>query len=176
VDHALERFRADDGGFHDTASDAEALVARPRDPTDNASPSGLSAMVHALLTAAAMTGDGSYEQAAEDALGTVAALAMQAPRFTGWSLAAAEALAAGPLEVAVVGPTGAARDELERTARRAPGVTVVVAEQGNERIPLLAGRGPVDGEPAAYVCRRMVCDRPVTTTDDLVRLVGGPLG
>ncbi|MEO6510106.1 MAG: thioredoxin domain-containing protein, partial [Nocardioides sp.] len=82
VDHALERFRADDGGFHDTASDAEALVSRPRDPTDNASPSGLSAMVHSLLTAAAMTGDGRYEQAAEEALGTVAALAMQAPRFT----------------------------------------------------------------------------------------------
>ena len=32
------RFRADDGGFYDTADDAEALVARPRDPSDNASP------------------------------------------------------------------------------------------------------------------------------------------
>ena len=48
LDHALDRFRADDGGFFDTASDAEALVARPRDPSDNASPSGTSAMVHAL--------------------------------------------------------------------------------------------------------------------------------
>ncbi len=58
LDHALDRFRADDGGFFDTASDAEALVARPRDPSDGASPSGTSAMVHALLAAAAMTGDG----------------------------------------------------------------------------------------------------------------------
>ena len=33
-------FRADDGGFHDTPSDGERLVARPRDPSDNASPSG----------------------------------------------------------------------------------------------------------------------------------------
>ena len=38
LDHALDRFRADDGGFYDTADDAEALVARPRDPSDNASP------------------------------------------------------------------------------------------------------------------------------------------
>ena len=106
LDHALDRFRAEDGGFFDTASDAEALVARPRDPSDNASPSGTSAMVHALVAAAAMTGEGRYRQAAEEALGTVASLAVQAPRFAGWSLAAAEALAAGPLEVAVVGPAG----------------------------------------------------------------------
>ena len=40
LDAALTQFRADDGGFYDTADDAEALVARPRDPSDNASPSG----------------------------------------------------------------------------------------------------------------------------------------
>jgi uncharacterized protein YyaL (SSP411 family) len=175
LDHALDRFRAGDGGFFDTASDAETLIARPRDPSDNASPSGTSAMVDALVTAAAMTGEGRYLQAAEEALGTVASLAMQAPRFAGWSLAAAEALAAGPLEVAVVGPAGAARDELERAARRAPGVTVVVADTGDTGIPLLDARVPVDGDPAAYVCRQMVCDRPVTTPvelESLLNLVG----
>ena len=176
LDHALERFRADDGGFHDTASDAEALVARPRDPSDNASPSGLSATVHALLAASAMTGEGRYRQAADEALGTVAALAVQAPRFAGWSLAAAESVAAGPLEVAVVGPAGTARDGLERRARRAPGVTVVVADHGHDGIPLLTARGPVDGEPAAYVCREMVCERPVTTVAELARLLAGGQG
>ena len=169
LDHALDRFRADDGGFFDTASDAEALVARPRDPSDNASPSGTSAMAHALLAAASMTGEGRYRQAAEEALSTVASLATQAPRFAGWSLAAAEALAAGPLEVAVVGAEGTARDELERIARRSPGVTVVVADRGSDRIPLLTARGPVDGAPAAYVCREMVCERPVTTPAETAR-------
>ena len=119
-------------------------------------------MIHALVTAAGLTGEGRYRQAAEEALAGVAGLATQAPRFAGWSLAAAEALAAGPLEVAVVGPEGPARDALERTARAAPGVTVVVADAGDNGIPLLDARGPVDGEPAAYVCREMVCDRPVT--------------
>jgi hypothetical protein len=172
LDHALDRFRADDGGFHDTAADAEALVARPRDPSDNASPSGTSAMVHALLSASALTGDGRYGLAAEEALGTVAALAVQAPRFAGWSLAAAEAVAAGPLEVALVGPPGATRDELERTARSAPGVTVVVASAGDGGIPLLDARGPVAGDAAAYVCRHMVCERPVTTVAELSALLG----
>ena len=89
VDAALEHFRADDGGFFDTADDAEALVARPRDPGDNASPSGLSAMVHALVNLHALTGEGRYRDAAEAALATVAVLAERAPRFAGWSLAAA---------------------------------------------------------------------------------------
>ena len=57
---ALTHFRAEDGGFHDTADDAEALVARPRDPSDNASPSGLSATVHALAVHAALTGSGRH--------------------------------------------------------------------------------------------------------------------
>ena len=171
LDHALEKFRAEDGGFYDTSADAEALVTRPRDPSDGASPSGLSALVNALVAAAAMTGEGRYREAAEEALGTVAALAVQAPRFTGWSLAAAEAMAAGPLEVAVVGPAGPARDELERVARGAPGVTVVVAEAGDGGIPLLHARGPVGGDPAAYVCREMVCERPVTTVAELTALL-----
>ena len=109
---ALAHFRAEDGGFHDTADDAEALVARPRDPSDNASPSGLSATVHALAVYAALTGSGRHREAAEQALATTAALAAQAPRFAGWSLAAAVAMREGPREIAVVGPPGAARDAL----------------------------------------------------------------
>ena len=100
-----------------------------------------------------MTGEGRYRQAAEEALGTVASLAVQAPRFAGWSLAAAEALAAGPLEVAVVGPPGTARDELERTARRAPGVTVVVADRGADPSSA-ASRCSTPAVPSAATPRR----------------------
>jgi uncharacterized protein YyaL (SSP411 family) len=47
LDTALARFAAPDGGFYDTADDAERLVTRPADPTDNATPSGRSAIVAA---------------------------------------------------------------------------------------------------------------------------------
>ncbi len=114
---------------------------------------------------------------------TVRTLAERVPRFAGWSLAAAEAAVAGPLEVAVVGAAGTPeRAELERVARASasPGLVVVAGEPSTaeageadepETVPLLAGRGLVDGRPAAYVCRGMVCDRPVTTADDLRRLL-----
>lgn len=164
LDSALDRFRADDGGFFDTAADAEELVARPRDPSDNASPSGLSATVHALATYSALTGSGRHREAAEQALATVATLAERAPRFAGASLAAAVTMLDGPEEVAVVGRPGPERDALARAARRRPGAVVVVAEPapGGPGIPLLEGRHEVDGRPAAYVCRGFVCERPVT--------------
>jgi uncharacterized protein len=167
LDDALDRFRADDGGFFDTGHDAEALVARPRDASDNASPSGLSATVHALATYAALTGSGRHRQAAEEALATAATLAQRAPRFAGWSLAAARSMLDGPEEIAVVGPPGHARDALTAAARRRPGAVVVVADGPRDDIPLLAGRTEVDGGPAAYVCHRQVCGLPVTDPADL---------
>ena len=45
---------------------------------------------------------------------------------------------------------------------------VVAAEPGESAIPLMADRDVVDGRPAAYVCRHLVCQRPVTTVDDLL--------
>ncbi len=184
LNEALAKFAAGDGGFFDTASDAEPLVSRPRDPSDNASPSGQSALVHALLAYAALTGSGRHRDAAEAALRNVGTLAERVPRFAGWSLAAAEAALAGPLEVAVVGAPGdPARAELERVARAAtsPGLVVAVGEPSEAplgevddpgTLPLLAGRGLVGGAAAAYVCRGMVCDRPVTDPGDLRRLLG----
>ncbi len=176
LETVLTRFAADDGGFFDTADDAETLVSRPRDPSDNASPSGHSAVVHALLTYAAVTGSGRHRDAAEGALRSVRVLAERAPRFAGWSLAAAEAALAGPLEIAVVGAVGdPARDTLERAARRSgsPGAVVVGGPpDGRSDVPLLRSRELVDGRAAAYVCRGLLCERPVTTAEELVALIG----
>ncbi len=166
LDTALTLFRADDGGFFDTPSDGERLVSRPRDPGDNASPSGTSATVHALLGAHALTGEGRWREAADEALGTVGPLATRAPRFAGWSLAAAQAEADDAPEIAVVGPPGPERDALERRARSWPGAVVVVAEGPRAGIPLLTARAAVGGHAAAYVCRNQVCASPLTQPDD----------
>jgi len=170
LDTVLTHFAATDGGFHDTADDAESLMVRPRDPSDNASPSGHSSVVHALLAYAALTGSGRHRDAAERALLVSRRIADSSPRFAGWSLAAAQTALDGPVEVAVVGPPGDDRDKLEHAARRhaPPGSVVVAAEPGASGIPLMADRDLVDGRAAAYVCRNLVCQRPVTSVDDLV--------
>jgi uncharacterized protein len=184
--HVLERFPDGRGGFYDTADDAERLVRRPQDPTDNAYPSGQSAAAGALLTYAAVTGSGRHRDAAEGALSATKALSAQVPRFAGWGLAVAEAALAGPLEVAVVGAEGdLGRDALLRTALQSgsPGLVAVPGESSDRAapgdggpgdggvVPLLQGRSLVDGRAAAYVCRGFVCDRPVTDPDALRALL-----
>ncbi|MGH3496193.1 MAG: thioredoxin domain-containing protein [Nocardioidaceae bacterium] len=171
LDQVLDRFTQDSASadvameFFDTASDAERLVLRPRDLSDNASPSGTSAAAHALLTYAAVTGSARHRDAALAAVAAAAGLARQAPRFAGWTLAAAEAVVAGPEQVAVVGDPGdPSRRALHRAAcaRTSPGAVVVVGEPDIGRVPLLVDRAPVNGRAAAYVCQGFVCDLPVT--------------
>ncbi|MYX62735.1 DUF255 domain-containing protein, partial [Streptomyces sp. SID8382] len=91
LDTVLSRFTAEDGTLFDTADDAEALIRRPQDPTDNAAPSGWTAAAGALLSYAAITGSTGHREAAERALAVVRALGPRVPRFIGWGLAVAEA-------------------------------------------------------------------------------------
>lgn len=168
----LDRFADGTGGFYDTADDAERLFQRPQDPTDNATPSGQFAAAGALLSYAALTGSDRHREAAQDALGTVSVLAGGHARFAGWGLAVARAALSGPTEVAVVGPPDDPRTRaLHREAMlsTAPGLVIALGsgDDADGQVPLLAGRGLVDGAPAAYVCRNFTCRLPVTTPEEL---------
>ncbi|MFF7383262.1 DUF255 domain-containing protein [Streptomyces griseoluteus] len=178
LDQVMARFTdPESGALYDTASDAEQLIRRPQDPTDNATPSGWSAAAAALLSYAAHTGSEAHRTAAERALGVVKALGPRVPRFVGWGLAAAEALLDGPREVAVVGPslTDERTAALHRTAllTRAPGAVVAAGTPDGEEFPLLAHRPLVDGAPAAYVCRNFTCEAPVTGSGALRAALDG---
>jgi uncharacterized protein YyaL (SSP411 family) len=166
-----EQFDAPDGGFFDTAADAEALYTRPQDPTDNATPSGLSSAVHALTALAELTGEEALAVRAERAAASAGELVRRAPRFAGWLLAdAVSRTVRPPVQVAVVGPAADPRTlALARTAaRRAPAGSVVVAgEPDAAGFALLADRPMRGGVPTAYVCRSFVCELPVTSVDDL---------
>jgi hypothetical protein len=169
LDVALTHFGTGEGGFYDTADDAEQLVTRPADPTDNATPSGLSAICAGLVTFAALSGDTEYREAADAALETVGPLIGGHPRFAGYAAAVAEAALGGPYEIAIATPDPE-RDPLVSAARRhaPPGAVVVAGEPDREGVPLRSDRPLVGGAATAYVCRGFVCDRPVTTVEDLL--------
>ncbi|WP_328360031.1 thioredoxin domain-containing protein [Mycobacterium sp. NBC_00419] len=172
---ALRHFADPDrpGRWFDSADDAEALMVRPADPLDGATPAGASLIAEALLTIGHMV-DGDWAARYGDAAaGTLLAhspLLAKAPRSAGHWLAVAEAAVRGPLQVAVSceSPDSA----LLAAARQvAPGGTIVVGGAVDSS-PLLAGRDRVRGADAAYVCRGRVCDLPVTTARDLSEALG----
>ncbi|MET9113567.1 thioredoxin domain-containing protein [Streptomyces longwoodensis] len=177
LDHVLTRFLGEDGTLFDTAADAERLIRRPQDPTDNAAPSGWTAAAGALLSYAAHTGSEAHRTAAERALGVVKALGPRVPRFIGWGLAVAEALLDGPKEVAVVGPAldDPATRLLHRTALlgTAPGAVLAWGTPDSDEFPLLADRPLAGGTATAYVCRNFTCDAPTTDPEHLSRTLRG---
>jgi uncharacterized protein YyaL (SSP411 family) len=179
LDTALDRFADGEGGFFDTADDGEPLLYRPADPADNATPSGAFAAAAALLSYSALTGSAAHREAALAALGPVAAIARRFPRAAGSGRAAAAARLAGPAEIAIIGPPGDRRTaELHAAALRAapPGAVLAVGDgTADTRIPLLAGRGLVNGAPAAYVCRDFTCRAPVTDPAELLVALSGTI-
>lgn len=172
LDDALERFVDDDGTPHDTAHDAPPLFTRPAARTDLAEPSGTSALAGALLTLAALTGSARHRDASGRALDACGSVAARDPRFGGWALAVAQAHLAGPLEVAVVGD-GPSVEALLAVARASgsPGLVIAHGTPGASVVPLLVDRPLVEGAPAAYVCRGFVCERPVTSPEELDALL-----
>jgi len=172
LDVAVQHFGDGEGGYFDTADDAPDLVRRPRDPADNAEPSGWFAVTNALVTYAALTGSTEHREVAERGLGIVTALVERAPRGVGWGLVASCALLAGPLEVAVVVPDDRYEDPLIDIAfaSTSPG-TVVAWGRSDDDQPLLRDRVLIGGNSSAYVCREFVCNRPVTDVSDLASLV-----
>ena len=103
ADEVLTHFAADDGGFYDTSTRHETLIARPRSLQDNATPSGNSMMAKCLAKLAAYTGDARYEAAAAGALSSLTAAARQYPQAFGEELSALHLLARGIHEVAILG-------------------------------------------------------------------------
>ena len=180
-EEVLTRFTDADGSFVDVADVDPALSAArggagaPCDPSDGATPSGTSAAAGALLGLGALTGDARFRDGALRALATVGVLASASPRFAGWGLAVAEALADGPREVAVVGAPGdAGTAALHRTALAgtAPGLVVARGVPGASVPELLRDRDLVGGLAAAYVCRGQVCDLPRTDVAELAAVLG----
>ena len=79
----------------------------------------------------------------------------------------------------IVGDDGARALEQTMAARYRP-FTVSLRLSQSEREGLsrlasfVAGMRPIDGKPAAYVCRDFVCLAPVTTAGELEALLSHP--
>jgi uncharacterized protein YyaL (SSP411 family) len=165
----IERFADEEnGGFFETASDHEQLVARRKDLEDTPIPAGNSSAAYGLLRLAALTGEHEYERRAIGVFRLLHKVAFQHPQGFAHLLQAMDFHFSIVKEVALAGDeTG----ELERVVRGRFRPHLVLAGGKSDGVPLLKGREPVDGRAAAYVCEDFACRRPVTEPGELAALL-----
>jgi uncharacterized protein len=169
ADSMIERFADDDnGGFFETSSDHEQLVARRKDLEDHPIPAGNSSAASGLLRLAALTGEADYGERAESVLRLLHELAPTHPQAFGHLLQALDFRLATVKEVALV---GGELGELERAVRHSFRPHLVLAGGDPDGVPLLEGRDPVEGRPTAYVCEHFACRAPVTDARELEDLL-----
>jgi uncharacterized protein YyaL (SSP411 family) len=148
--------------FYDTPSDGENLVTRPRDVTDNATPSGTSLAAELLLRLGDVLGDVDMTRRGVFVLETVSEPMSRYPLAFGHALTAADAAVHGATELALIGDPRA--PDFAALARAASAVyvpTLIVAGGPAEtEVALLKGRPMKNGAATAYVCRGFACDAP----------------
>ena len=165
-----------DGAYFFTSADHEQLIVRSKNPYDNAVPSGNSVAVHNLLRLSAYTGRSDLRDKAERTLIVFHDMIKASPGGFGQLLCGLAWLQHGGQEIAVIGsPDDENTVAMLSVIRQHFRPYMVVAlydpisatQAPADLIPLLADRPQVDGKPTVYVCRNFVCQRPVTTVEEL---------
>ena len=161
------------GGFFHTPADGEQLVNRKKELDDNPTPSGNSMLAYLLLRLARIYGDDELEQRAVGVLRLAAPTAARAPSAFGHLLGALDLYLSSPRELAIIGPATA---EVARVALEPFEPNTVVAFGPADDVPLLSGKGYVDGRPAVYRCEHFACRAPLTDADQVRAGVDGIVG
>jgi uncharacterized protein YyaL (SSP411 family) len=160
-------------GFYDTSDFHDDLVVRPRDLQDGAIPCGNSLAADILLTFSAYRGAADIEDEVRRMLASLARPMAEHPTAFGRWLSVLERHLDGTRELVLAGPASDDRAALLKTfARRYEPFAVLGYAAESPAFPMLADRPvPAGADAAAYLCQNFVCLPPVTTPDDLARLL-----
>ena len=161
------------GVAYDVAVDSESLIVRPRGVDDGPAPSGTALFAEVLLRLSSLRRDDGYADLASRLVESGFAEAPRYPLGHGQLLASADLLAAGPIEIAIVGdPRSSDTRDLARVVRTTFSPRVVVAAgvaegEGGERVALLAGHRQEGNRATAWVCRDRACLPPIVEPEAL---------
>jgi uncharacterized protein YyaL (SSP411 family) len=172
----LRHFYDPQHGFFDTPS-AEGLPFRPRQVQDNATPSGSALAVTALLRMSALEGKTEWRAIAERSIEQQAALIARYPHAFGQWLLAADLALTPSQEIALLGRSFQDLHPLLQTMRQGWYPYAVIAASAfppSPESPALLHDRPLQDVASAYVCHHFVCERPVSTPEELHALLNRP--
>jgi uncharacterized protein len=170
----IEQFWDDaERGFFFTGKDHEALIARTKDPHDNATPSGNSMAVSGLLRLHKLTGEREWLDKAEKTLSLYRGLLTSAPMAAGQMLSALD-FHLGPVkEYAVLGEEKKAQEALTILRQGFRPRKVVAWKKPDDTahdVPLLHGK-TAQGDVTTYICQDFSCQAPLVGIEALRREV-----
>jgi uncharacterized protein len=169
---AIELFGDEErGGFFLTPVHGEQLIARQKGFDDHPTPSGNSMLAFVLLRLARIYGDDELERRAVGVFRLIRDALARAPQAFGHALSALDLHFSPPRELAIVGPV---ESDVARAALAPFEPSSVVAVGPATGVPLLEGKGLVDGKPAVYVCQNFACQAPETEPDNLSKALTNP--
>lgn len=167
IDHCTAHFADARGGFFDTSDDHESLLLRPKSLDDGAVPSGGAVACDALLRMAEYTGEQRYAETAVKAISQMHELMSRVPLGSARWLSALDFYLSPAQALAVVGDNPAPLLEVVREEYR-PNVIVALGDGVDSAgVALLEGRTAEKGRTTAYLCRQFMCERPVTSAEEL---------
>ena len=165
----------DEGGFFLSGKLREQLVAKLKNPADEAMPSANAIASMALLKLGRLTGNKTYIEKSEETIKAFQIFMEQSPvAFTGL-LSTLSASNLSPTEVIFAGPKEDAMfDEMWKVLHTdyRPNKVVVWNENGESNLPLAEGKN--SSELTVYICQKGTCHPPVKTAKALDRLLERP--
>jgi uncharacterized protein YyaL (SSP411 family) len=174
ADETERRFADPSGGWFMTGGGHETLIAREKPAYDGAEPSGTSVALMNAVRLAVVLDEDRWRRVAEGAFRAHASDFTERPLGLTEGLLALEFASDNPREIAIVWPDGAAdgaaplREVLRRTFVPSRAVAMGSASQlaalgaQTPAVPFARDKPAAGGRPTAYVCRRGICELPVT--------------
>lgn len=178
-EQALARFHDPrSGAFYLTAEDSETLIARNQTIYDGATPSGNSVMAFNLVRLSRMLGKLTYEERAQQIIMAFSGDLKSYPTSSCMLLCAAIFMVQPSYEIVIVGQ----RDDAETRAmfealneRYLPNTVVLFKQEDDEALgklaPFTLAQRATDGKTTAYVCRNFACKAPVTSAEELLKVL-----
>ena len=172
------------GGFFFTGSDHESLIMRSKSGYDGAIPAGNAVAASYLLKLATYSGQSDFEARGQETIHAFHAQMSRSPSGFAQMLAALDYYLGAKREVAVVGSAGAptTKDALAKIwGLFTPNEAVALLDPSwphrdeiEQKVPLLTGKTPANGEPRFYVCENYACQAPTENLEKVLESLRSP--
>ncbi len=168
------------GGYFTSAGDDPSILIRLKEDNDNAEPAPSSIAARNLLRLSQIRDSKPLRERAEKTIAAFAASLNHYPSAMPQMLVALNYTLSKPKQIIIAGQPGAAdtRELLDEVHRHYLPRTVVLLADGGAGQKYLAGKleemkemKPIGGKAAAYVCENFTCKAPVTSVEELRKLL-----